>query len=45
MKIKLFDSFINGAGVRRQVWTLSSEIRNKIDSEINITDLKIVLGI
>lgn len=34
MKIKLFESFINEAGVRRQVWALSSEIRNKIDSEI-----------
>ena len=35
MKIKLFESFVNEGGIRRQVWALSGEMRSKIDSEIN----------
>ena len=35
MKIKLFESFVNEGGIRRQVWALSGEMRSKINSEIN----------
>ena len=42
MKIKLFESFVNEGGIKRQAWALSGEMRSKIDSEINNVLIELV---